>query len=74
MRGRTAGRLPTVVSPRISAVKVPPMMLGDSRLSPVFASPRACSTARLADDPVPQGERSTRPGFSVVQVTTEPSG
>ena len=43
-------------------------------MSPTFTAPRACSTARLAELPVPQGERSTRPAFNVVQVRMAPSG
>jgi hypothetical protein len=34
--------------------------------SPTLASPRACSTARFAELPVPQGERSTRPGVALL--------
>ncbi len=45
-------------------MKLPPMMLCDSRLSPVFASPRACRTARFADEPEPQGEVLMGQGLS----------
>ena len=38
-----------------------------------FTLPRAYSVARLAELPVPQGERSARPGHMVVQVRMEPS-
>mgnify|MGYP000582504460 CR=1 FL=1 len=38
------------------------------------ASPRAWRTAMLEFDPVPQGDRSARPGRNVVQVRKAPSG
>ena len=72
-RGRIAGRLPTTVSSFTSTRNALPMIERLVSTSPFRTSPRACIVARFADDPVPQGERSTRPGFSTVQVRTTPS-
>ena len=46
----------------------------ETTLSPGRASPRAWRTAMLEFDPVPQGDRSARPGRRVVQVRKAPSG
>lgn len=45
----------------------------DVTLSPGLARPRAWRAAMLEFDPVPQGDRSARPGRSVVQVRKAPS-
>jgi hypothetical protein len=50
------------------------MIEREMTLSPGLARPRACRAAMLEFDPVPQGERSARPGRSVVQVRSAPSG
>ena len=61
--GTIAGRPPTVVSAAIRPVKRVPITDSLTKLSPTASSPRACSCASRADVPVPQGERSSQPGW-----------
>ena len=74
MVGMIALRPATTVSAARPTSNSDPMIERERNVSPTFARPRACSVARFAELPVPQGERSTRPGHMVVAVRTRPSG
>ncbi|MBB2712879.1 UNVERIFIED_ORG: hypothetical protein GGE53_004547 [Rhizobium etli] len=73
MVGMTAWRPATSVTACRPTSNSEPMIDFEVKTSPAFALPRAWSAARLAELPVPQGERSARPGHMVVQVRTVPS-
>src|SRR6266536_3475958 len=60
--GTIADRSPTVVSETIRPSKVEPITDACVIVSPTRIEPRAYSTARRAERPVPVAERSRRPG------------
>ena len=68
----TAGLLPTVVVSANSTSNRLSMIERALNLSPTLACPRAAATARRAELPVPQGERSMRPGAMMVAPFSSP--
>ena len=58
-------RPPTVTSRTMPASNREPMIDSWTNPCPAASCPRACSTARRAEVPVPQGLRSMRPGATI---------
>lgn len=56
--GRTASNSPTRATSSARQLKVVPVMLSCTKISPTLSRPRATNCATLADEPVPHGERS----------------
>ena len=69
--GTIAAWGPTCASRAMRAVKTLSTIERVSIESPGATSPRACSAASKAALPVPQGERSMRPGYITLPVRTE---
>ena len=75
MRGTTAGRPPTSVVFTTSVIMRVPRSERKVWTWPGLASPRSARTARRAEQPVPQGQRSSRPGettMALIQVLSSP--